>query len=191
VGMVGLVHDLDHITTQAFKNEGDIIILLGNTKAELGGSEFQYILHGVTEGRPPQIDLQVELNLQRTVLAAIQLGLVASAHDLSDGGLAVALAESCISGGIGAEVNFQTELRSDIALFSESQSRILISAHESKSQELITWITQQAVPYQVLGLVKGNELAVQVNAQATKAIQSPISQLEKVWKDAIPCLMNA
>jgi phosphoribosylformylglycinamidine synthase len=189
--MVGLVHDLDHITTQSFKNEGDIIILLGETKAELGGSEFQYILHGVTEGRPPQIDLQVELNLQRTVLAAIQLGLVASAHDLSEGGLAVALAESCISGGIGAEVNLQTELRNDIALFSESQSRILLSTKESKSQELITWITQQNVPFQVLGSVKGKQLDIRINAQTNKVIQSPVSQLEKVWKDAIPCLMNA
>jgi phosphoribosylformylglycinamidine synthase II len=191
VGMVGLVHDLDHITTQGFKNEGDVIILLGDTKAELGGSEFQYILHGVTEGRPPQIDLQVELNLQRTVLAAIQLGLVASAHDLSEGGLAVALAESCISGGLGAEVNFNTALRSDIALFSESQSRILLSAKASKSDELITWIRQQDVPFQLLGIVKGNELSIRINESAVTALQSPITQLEKVWKDAIPCLMNA
>jgi phosphoribosylformylglycinamidine (FGAM) synthase-like enzyme len=191
VGMVGLIHDLDHITTQGFKNEGDLIILLGDTKAELGGSEFQYILHGVTEGRPPQIDLQVELNLHRTVLAAIQLGLVASAHDLSEGGLAVALAESCISGGIGAEVSFSTDLRSDIALFSESQSRILLSAKESKLQELITWISQQNVPFQLLGTVKGKELYIRINAQAETVLQSPIIQLEKVWKDAIPCLMNA
>jgi phosphoribosylformylglycinamidine synthase len=191
VGMVGLVHDLDHITTQGFKNEGDVIILLGETKAELGGSEFQYILHGVTEGRPPEIDLTVELNLQRTVLGAIQLGLIASAHDLSEGGLAVALAESCISGGIGAEVNFTTELRSDIALFSESQSRILLSASAGKSEELITWIAQQGVPYQVLGSVKGKELTIRINAQTTASVQSPVNQLEKVWKDAIPCLMNA
>jgi phosphoribosylformylglycinamidine (FGAM) synthase-like enzyme len=125
------------------------------------------------------------------VLAAIQLGLVASAHDLSEGGLAVALAESCISGGLGAEVNFNTELRSDIALFSESQSRILLSAEEGKSQELITWVSQQDVPLQVLGTVKGKELTIRINAQADAAIQSPVNQLEKVWKDAIPCLMNA
>ncbi|MDB5053390.1 MAG: phosphoribosylformylglycinamidine synthase [Bacilli bacterium] len=189
VGMVGLVHDIDHITTQGFKNEGDVIILLGDTKAELGGSEFQYVIHGVTEGRPPQIDLQVELKMQQTLLTAIQRGLVASAHDLSEGGVAVALAESCISGGIGATVNFQTELRHDLALFSESQSRVVLSATESNSAELIAWIKQQGVPYQVLGTVQGQKLNIQINAHS--ALQSTIAKLEKVWKDAIPCLMNA
>ncbi|WP_282937799.1 phosphoribosylformylglycinamidine synthase subunit PurL [Paenibacillus sp. RC67] len=188
VGMVGLVHDTDHITTQAFKKEGDIIILLGDTKAELGGSEFQYVIHGVTEGRPPQLDLDVEKKLLNTVLGAIQKGLVASAHDLSDGGLAVALAESCISGRLGAKVNFSTELRNDIALFSESQSRILLSASPEQAESLKQWIAEQGVPYQELGQVQGQELQIQVNAKPV--IQSPVAQLEKVWKDAIPCLMK-
>ncbi|GAA4869529.1 phosphoribosylformylglycinamidine synthase II [Paenibacillus vulneris] len=188
VGMVGLVHDTDHITTQAFKKEGDIILLLGETKAELGGSEFQYVIHGVTEGRPPQLDLDVEKKLLNTVLGAIQKGLVASAHDLSEGGLAVALAESCISGRLGAKVNFSTELRNDIALFSESQSRILLSASSEKAEALKQWIAEQGVSYQELGKVQGQELQIEVNAK--QVIQSPVAQLEKVWKDAIPCLMK-
>jgi phosphoribosylformylglycinamidine synthase II len=188
IGMVGLVHDIDHITTQAFKKEGDIIFVLGETKAELGGTEFQYVLHGVTEGRPPQIDLDVEKKLLDTVLAAIQKGLVASAHDLSDGGLAVALAESCISGHTGAKVNFNTELRSDIALFSESQSRILLSASPEQAAALKQWIEQQGVPYQQLGQVQGQELQIQVNTKPV--VQASVAQLEKVWKDAIPCLMQ-
>lgn len=98
IGMVGLVEDVNHITTQSFKSVGDVILLLGETKAELGGSEFQYVIHGCTEGRPPAIDLEVEKRLQQTVLQAIRDGRVRSAHDLSDGGLAVALAESCITG---------------------------------------------------------------------------------------------
>ncbi|NOU98382.1 phosphoribosylformylglycinamidine synthase subunit PurL [Paenibacillus sp. LMG 31456] len=188
IGMVGLVHDTDHITTQGFKKEGDIILVLGQTKAELGGSEFQYVIHGVTEGRPPQIDLDVEKKLLDTVLGAIQKGLVASAHDLSEGGLAVALAESCMSGRLGAEVNFNTELRNDIALFSESQSRILLSASPEKAAELKQLIEQQGVPYQELGQVQGKELLIQVNAKPV--IQAAVTQLEKVWKDAIPCLMK-
>ena len=188
IGMVGLVHDIDHITTQAFKREGDVIILLGETKAELGGSEFQYVIHGVTEGRPPQLDLETEKTLHRTVLGAIQKGLVASAHDLSEGGLALALAESCISGGIGAEVNFATDLRSDIALFSESQSRILLTATPDKAKALRDWVAEQGVPCQTLGVVKGSELNIQVNAK--QAVQAPVKGLEKVWKDAIPCLMQ-
>ncbi|UQZ85249.1 Phosphoribosylformylglycinamidine synthase 2 [Paenibacillus konkukensis] len=188
VGMVGLVHDTDHITTQGFKQEGDVIILLGETKAELGGSEFQYVMHGVTEGRPPQLDLDVEKKLLSAVLGAIQNGLVASAHDLSDGGLAVALAESCISGRLGASVNFATELRNDIALFSESQSRILLSASPDKSEALKQWIAESGVSYQELGQVQGQELQIQVND--TPVIQASVAQLEKVWKDAIPCLMK-
>ncbi|TDF95538.1 phosphoribosylformylglycinamidine synthase subunit PurL [Paenibacillus piri] len=188
IGMVGLVHDLDHITTQSFKQEGDIILVLGETKAELGGSEFQYVLHGVTEGRPPQIDLDVEKKLLDTVLGAIQQGLVASAHDLSEGGLAVALAESCMSGRIGANVDFSTGLRSDIALFSESQSRVLLSASPAKAAALKQWLEQQGVPYQELGQVQGTELQIQVNAKPV--IQASVAQLEKVWKDAIPCLMK-
>ncbi|OAS13388.1 phosphoribosylformylglycinamidine synthase subunit PurL [Paenibacillus oryzisoli] len=187
IGMVGLVHDTDHITTQNFKNEGDIIILLGETKAELGGSEFQYVIHGVTEGRPPELDLATEKRLQNAVLKAIQEGLVASAHDLSEGGLAVALAESCISGNIGAEVNVTSELRPDFALFSETQSRIVLSATPDKADALKHWIASQGVPYQEIGKVTGSYLTVKINDE--QRLQSPVSELAKVWKDAIPCLM--
>ncbi|MEF3310777.1 phosphoribosylformylglycinamidine synthase subunit PurL [Paenibacillus sp. GYB004] len=188
IGMVGLVHDLDHITTQGFKKEGDVILLLGETKAELGGSEFQKVLHGVTEGRPPQIDLDTEKKLLDGVLGAIQKGLVASAHDLSEGGLAVALAESCISGGIGAKVSVSSELRTDISLFSESQSRILLSASPDKAAELEASLVQAGVKVQQIGTVQGQDLTIEVNAK--QAVQSPVAQLEKVWKDAIPCLMQ-
>ncbi|NDI35984.1 phosphoribosylformylglycinamidine synthase subunit PurL [Chengkuizengella sediminis] len=189
IGMVGLVYDVDHITTQAFKNDGDIVFLLGDTKDELGGSEFQTIIHGKTEGKPPVLDLNKEKLLLDTVLQAIQKGLVASAHDLSEGGLAVALAESCISGDKGAEINFQTNLRSDVALFSESQSRILLSATPEQAETLEKWLLEQAVSYQKVGKVTNNsDLHIHVNDQ--QVIQSSVEQLEKVWKDAIPCLMK-
>lgn len=188
VGMVGLVHDTAHITTQSFKREGDVVLLLGETKAELGGSEFQHVIHGVTEGRPPHIDLDVEKRLLDTVLEAIRQGLVASAHDLSEGGLAVALAESCMSGGLGAAVDFASELRRDIALFSESQSRILLSAAPEHADRLQSYIESQGVPVQRIGTVGGAELDIRVNG--APAIELPVAQMEQVWKDAIPCLMK-
>lgn len=188
IGMVGLVTDLDHITTQGFKKEGDVILLLGETKAELGGSEFQKVLHGTTEGRPPQIDLDTEKTLLDTVLGAIRQGLVASAHDLSEGGLAAALAESCISGGVGAKVALASELRPDFALFSESQSRILLSASPERADALEALIAQNGVPVRKIGTVQGQDLQIDINAKP--AIQSPVAHLEKVWKDAIPCLMQ-
>ncbi|AOZ93575.1 phosphoribosylformylglycinamidine synthase subunit PurL [Paenibacillus crassostreae] len=188
VGMVGLVHDTDHITTQSFKKEGDVILLLGQTFAELGGSEFQTVLHGVAEGRPPVLDLQVEKKLLSSVLGAIQGGLVQSAHDLSEGGLAVAIAESCISGSLGAQINITTELRSDIALFSESQSRILLSATPDQAGQLKSYIEEQGVPVVTIGTVKNSNLNISING--LNAVNESVDSLKQVWKDAIPCLMN-
>lgn len=188
IGMVGLVHDIDHITTQSFKNEGDVIILLGETRAEFGGSELQYVKNGAPVGRPPVLDLAAEKSLQQAVLTAIQSGLVASAHDLSEGGLSVALAESCISGGVGAKISTTTDLRADHFLFSESQSRILLSATADKAEQLLAHVKQHGVQATVIGTVGGTDLAIEINEKA--AINTPVTKLERVWKDAIPCLMK-
>ncbi|RKP48740.1 phosphoribosylformylglycinamidine synthase subunit PurL [Cohnella endophytica] len=188
VGMVGLVHDTDHITTQEFKEAGDVIFLLGETKAEIGGSEFQYAVHGVTEGRPPELDLAVEKRLHGAVLSAIQQGLVASAHDLSEGGLAAAIAEAGFGRGLGAEVTFETNLRPDLALFSESQSRILLSAKPELADKLAVAITLAGVPLQRLGTVGGDRLKINIGGH--DAIDASVEQLRKAWKEAIPSRMN-
>lgn len=188
IGMVGLVSDVDHITTQAFKQEGDVIILLGETKAEFGGSEFQKIIHGVVEGRPPQLNLDTEKKLLDGVLHAIREGLVASAHDLSEGGLAVALAESCICGERGAEVQLASDLRADQALFSESQSRIMLSASAANAAKLQALFEERGVPFQAIGKVTGKHLKVDVKDQTV--IDSKVETLEQIWKDAIPCSMQ-
>lgn len=189
VGMVGLVHDTDHITTQGFKNEGDIIFVLGDTFAELGGSEFQKVVHNVTEGRPPALDLEIEKKLLGSVLSAIQSGMVQSAHDLSEGGLSVALAESCISGKLGASVALNSDnLRHDLLLFSESQSRILLSATPAQADALESHIQSQGVPVRRIGQVQGTELQIQVDGKQVLAEQ--VNNLRQVWEDAIPCLMN-
>lgn len=189
IGMVGLVHDMNHVTTQGFKSAGDVIFLLGETLAELGGSEFQLVMHGVTEGRPPVIDLDVEKRLQRAVLSAIQGGLVSSAHDLAEGGLAVALAESAISGGIGANIDWSVpELRVDVALFSESQSRLLLSCRPDQADALQMHLVEEGVRVTRIGTVGGKKLNVTVNGVA--ALDVDVSKLETTWKDAIPCLMR-
>ncbi len=190
IGMVGLVRDTDHITTQGFKAAGDTIILLGETKAELGGSEFQAVVHGVVEGRPPAIDLAVERKLQDALLEAIRRGLIASAHDLSEGGLAVALAESSISGGLGADVSISTALRADIALFSESQSRVLISVKADQADAALAWFGEQGVPAAAIGRVQAEAEGIHVNVNGKPAIQTDLAGLAQIWKDAIPCLMR-
>jgi phosphoribosylformylglycinamidine synthase II len=188
VGMVGLVHDIDHITTQEFKAEDDVIFLLGETKAEIGGSEFQYAVHGVTEGRPPEIDLAIEHKLHVTVLNVIQQGLVASAHDLSEGGLAAALAEASFGRGLGANVTFETNLRPDLALFSESQSRILLSAKPELADKLAATLTLEGIPLQRLGKVTGDRLKITIGGH--DAIDTSIAELRHEWKEAIPSQMN-
>lgn len=188
VGMVGLIHDIDHITTQEFKAEGDVIFLLGETKAEIGGSEFQYAVHGVTEGRPPELDLATERKLHLAVLNVIQQGLVASAHDLSEGGLAAALAESGFGRGLGADVTFETSLRPDLALFSESQSRILLSAKPELADKLAVALSLGGIPLQRLGTVTGDRLKITISGQNT--IDASIAELRHEWKEAIPSQMN-
>ncbi|UNK19309.1 phosphoribosylformylglycinamidine synthase subunit PurL [Paenibacillus sp. N3/727] len=188
VGMVGLIHDTDHITTQGFKSEGDVIYLLGETRAELGGSEFQAILHGVSEGKPPVLDLRTEKRLLDSVLTSIQSGFVCSAHDVSEGGVAAALAESCISGNIGAAVNLNTELRNDVALFSESQSRIILSVSPRKQSDLEQLLKEANVPFAAIGRVGGEALCININGTST--VQEPVEALKSVWEDAIPCRMK-
>jgi len=188
VGMVGLIADVDHITTQHFKREGDVIILLGETYAELGGSEYQKLVTGGISGRPPQLDLQKEASLQQLVLTAIRQGLVKSAHDLSEGGLAVALAESCFDEEIGAMVELTTELRADVALFSESQSRILLSVDADQADAVLAMAEQLSVPARVIGKTGGARLVVNVNGK--EAVNAPLSDLKAAWKDAIPCLIG-
>ncbi|WP_339295603.1 phosphoribosylformylglycinamidine synthase subunit PurL [Paenibacillus sp. FSL W7-1279] len=188
VGMVGLIHDTDHITTQGFKGEGDAIYVLGDTRAELGGSEFQAIMHGVSEGRPPELNLDTEKKLLGGVLKAIQSGLVQSAHDVSEGGLAAALAESCISGNVGASVQWSTDLRNDVALFSESQSRIVLSVSPDHKNALEKLLQEADVPFTALGVVGGNKLSININGAS--ALEESVEALKSVWEDAIPCLMN-
>ncbi|MEK4518616.1 phosphoribosylformylglycinamidine synthase subunit PurL [Paenibacillus sp. FSL H8-0122] len=189
VGMVGLIEDTDHITTQAFKQEGDAVLLLGVTKAELGGSEFQYAVHGLTEGRPPELDLATERKLLDAVLAAIRSGLVRSAHDLSEGGLAGALAESCISGSIGANIELSAGgLRQDVALFSESQSRILLTSAPDRAEELKAAVAAYGVPVEIIGTVGGDRLRVALDGAA--ALDEAVTELKTIWEDAIPCLMK-
>ena len=190
VGMVGLIHDTDHITTQGFKKDGDVIFLLGETKAELGGSEFQYIVHGKTEGRPPGLDLVVEKQLLDGVLDSIQSGLVQSAHDLSEGGLAVALAESCISGKLGAEITLESGgLRNDHLLFSESQSRILLSVSAEQAEALASKLAEHKVPARRIGKVTSSK-QLQITVDGKQVLAEEVSSLRQVWEDAIPCLMN-
>lgn len=190
VGMVGLVHDVSHTTQQAFRRPGDAVLLLGETFAELGGSEWQHIREGKPSGRPPQIDLEKERRVQQVTLRAIQRHLVRSAHDLAEGGLAVALSEACIGNGLGADISLESSLSVTECLFSESQSRILLSVDGHKVDEVIALCAEWDVPVARIGTVteRGKPLTITVNGQT--AVTEDVRTLTDVWEGAIPCQMN-
>ena len=130
IATVGILDDLTHHVTQWFKTPGDVIVLLGETKEELGASEYLASIHGLTAGAPPALDLEREKRLQSLCLTAARERLLSSAHDVTEGGLAIAVAEACISRPeqpIGASVTLASSLRPDALLFGESQSRVLVS----------------------------------------------------------------
>lgn len=187
IGMLGLIEHQRHITTQWFKREGDVILLLGTTQNDFGGSEL-LALFGEVAGAIPQLDLQAELAVQNTCLAAIQAGLICSAHDCSEGGLAVALAESCFSHdarpAIGASVNFNSSLiphRS--SLFSESPSRIIVSVKPDNVAAVQALAAQHNASCSVIGEVGGEDLRITMEGEG--CIQHSVRLLENDWRKAL------
>jgi phosphoribosylformylglycinamidine synthase II len=188
IAMAGLLEHIDHHTTQWFKTEGDVIVLLGRTREELGGSEYLALAHGLVRGAPPWIDLDVEKQVQRTCLAAITEGLVRSAHDVSEGGLAVALAECCVSGpgvGHGAVIELEGAIRPDALLFGESQSRVILSLRRRHLGRLRELATAHEVPLTVLGEVRGRRLVI------SPLIDVEVDDLRRVWASALPRRMDS
>jgi phosphoribosylformylglycinamidine synthase len=185
VGMVGLIADHRHVTTSHFKAAGDAILLLGDLGEELGGSHYLKVVHGQKAGRVPRLDFGRELAVQEGVRALIRSGLVKSAHDCSEGGLAVAVAESCISGPqlCGAVVDFgRTELRADQLLFNESQSRIVVTTAATNASAVLALCEWRALPARRIGTVGGGELKLSANGHE---FVWPTATLHEQWHGSI------
>ena len=191
VGMVGIVEDAKHITTQFFKAAGDAIILVGEPGDELGASHYLLAVHGVKAGLPPRLDYDKELAVQDSVRSLIRSGLVKSAHDCAEGGIAVALAESCMSGEtmLGAAIKIPGDAkRADVALFNESQSRILISVDSAKAAEVRAFLGKKGVPAHTIGTVTADK---KLEIKAAGIVFSwPLAGLHESWSVAIPSLMG-
>src|SRR5437899_7673667 len=167
LGMVGLIEPADRLMTQWFKQAGDAIILLGATKEDLGGTEYLRVIHHREQGTPPLCSPETEKAVQACVLKLIRNGLVQSAHDCSDGGLAVTLAECCLSGPapLGAVVRLSSNgLRRDSLLFGESQSRVVLSVTPAHSETVLRIAGEMGVPAEVMGTVGGFRLVIEVAA---------------------------
>jgi len=193
IGMLGLIEDVDKVMTSYFKNEGDLILILGKEYDEgslmndIGGSEYLNTVHGLTEGNSPDIDAGHERNLNDLVIKLIDEKLVNSAHDISDGGLAVALAECCIMDPekmIGCEIDLSYAGRKDFHLFAETQGTVIVSA----DPENLTKISETAKKYSVniikAGIIKGNRFKINTD------IDLPLSEISEKYFNSIRSLME-
>jgi len=184
IGMVGLIGDAKQVTSRDFKDENDLIFLIGENEEELGGSQYLRVVHNLIKGLSPRLDLTREKDVQAAALEMITSGIVKSAGGCSEGGLAVILAESCIAGQKGASVNLDDNIRKDALLFGEAQSRIIISASSDNKDKIMEIAKKSNVSCNVIGEVKGDYLKI------NDIINVSVSDLENTYKQAIPKIVE-
>jgi phosphoribosylformylglycinamidine synthase len=191
IGVVGVLEHADLVVSRQFKAGGHVIVLLGDDRVELGGSEYLKVAHGLVRGVPPAIDLEAERTLQELLVTLANERLIQSAHDCADGGLAVAVAECCFdTDGIGADiaveaydVSADTAVNRTAALFGESATRVVLSTTEGQVSRILERAAVSGVPARVVGRTGGNLLRISVNR--AKAVDLPVEEAERVWRDAV------
>ncbi|TMW71103.1 phosphoribosylformylglycinamidine synthase subunit PurL [Alteribacter natronophilus] len=185
IGMVGLVENLSHITTQQAKNAGDLIYVVGEADRDFGGSELQKLTDGTISGRPPRIDMETEKRRQNEVLTAIQAGTVASAHDLAEGGFLVALAETVMGTGLGASVSIGTDAVTES--FAETPSRYVITVAKEQQSRFEALVPDA----RFAGEVTAEPQLTVTGSTGEALIAVGTAELERTWKGAIPCLVKS
>ena len=194
IGALGLIEDVSKIVDQYFTTEGDLVILLGETYLELGGSEYISVIHGMEKGAPPSLNLEREASLQKLLLHLADKGLVSSMHDVSTGGLAVALAEGLFgpttdgAPKLGLEIYLNADIRADFPLFSESQSRVVVSCPQSKMDDVLAAAKERKTPAKLIGMVKRDRMVVKLNRAPVIDIET--TELEKIWADSLSSAMT-
>ena len=188
IGMVGLLESVEQRVTSDFKASGDIVLLLGESKEEIGASEAFYILTAEDAGEVPYIDLAAEKALQQCLITGAKQGLIQSAHDCSEGGLSVALVESAIQGNLGVEIAIEGTISEAAILFGETQSRVVVTVTPEKLEKVIKLAKELQVPVMQIGTVAGSEFNVTYNNK--KLIQSSVAELSKPWKESLACTMK-
>ena len=186
VAVVGLIEDQSKVMTAGFKQAGDCIGLIGFTMEELGGSEYLKVLFDRNEGKPPVLDRKHEKQVQEFCLELIQKGLIQSAHDCSEGGLAIAVAESCFSAkeeALGATLELESTLRGDALLFGETQSRIIISFPEELTDQIEDLALSYPVDFSLIGKTGGSQFTVSINGQ--EYIKQDIESAKEIWKTSL------
>jgi phosphoribosylformylglycinamidine synthase len=184
IGVVGLIEDASHVLSRTFKQAGDAIVLLGEGYGELGGSEYLKTVHGLVKGEPPALDLNKERALIAFLTQAAAAGLLQSAHDCSDGGLAITLAECAFdTEGVGLAVDVPASSSPAAALFGESASRAVVSATPANVAALLKLARELGVPAREIGRTGGNRITITV--AGTPAIDCAIAEAEHIWANAL------
>ncbi len=189
IGMVGLLEDVERRVPMPFARAGDIVALLGETRDELGGSEFLRTVRRRDEGPCPRVDLDAERRLVDMLVALAAHRKLSSAHDLSDGGLAVALAECAMRGGLGAEVALDAGLRLSALLFGESTGRALISFSPAAQTAISATAQQSGMRLRILGRVGGDRL--RISAAGRVVIDESVAALSDLWTSAFSRAIEA
>jgi phosphoribosylformylglycinamidine synthase II len=186
LGIVGLVRDVEESPGPGFKTAGDMIFLIGKNEEEIGGSEYLKCIWDTEKGKPPQIDLQEEKKVHGLCIEAIARGFLLSAHDISEGGLAVCIAESAFLGDhrTGCTIRLKDRMRSDALFFGESQSRIIVTAKPENKNVLIKLAQAHNVPIEEIGITGGDDIAIYHNGE--KIIDLPVQKSQTIWKRSIP-----
>lgn len=185
IGMVGVLHDVDQHRTPAFRQDKDHIYIVGPLgEGHLGGTEYLSVIHGMTAGQPPPLDLPMEDRVQNCVRTAIREGLLSSAHDCSQGGLLVTVAESAMLGARGAHLKLEhLDARH---LFGEDQSRIVVSLPDSKVTRLAEIAARENVPLTSIGTIEGTTLVVEpLDDHLGRIIDVPVADLTQTWESAL------
>lgn len=185
VGVLGVIDDVRTRLKSAFDVDGATVVLLGETRPEFSGSAWADTVHGHLGGLPPQVDLAAEAALGEVLVTAAEQGLAAAAHDVSDGGLAVALAESALRGGRGVRVNVDADVFT--ALFSESGARAVVAVPPDRLASFRALAAERAVPVTELGAVGGDGLSV---THPQGSVQIPLDELRRAYESALPALMD-
>ena len=185
IGMVGLIEGLEKVTTSFFKNNGNLIYILGEDFEELGGSEYLKLIHNKVVGDSPRLDLIVEKKLHDSLLQLIEKKIILSAHDVSEGGIICALAECCIvneENPMGAEVIIPIKTREDFSLFSESQSRIIVSLNQNNKNEFEKFLKDKKQPFTFLGKTGGNQLKIngKINVSLDKLVDLYFNTISRI-----------
>ncbi len=188
VGVLGVHQDVRHRLTIGFARGGETVLLLGRTAAEFGGSAWAQVMHGHLGGRPPAVDLAAERALAAVLTAAASGGLLSAAHDLSDGGLAIALAECCLAGGRGCRVTLPGDPFT--LLFSESAARAVVAVRPGSEAAFATLLESHGVPSAVLGVTGGASLDISTSPEAGASFTIPLDELAGVHRATLPALFG-